>query len=398
MTTSSLARAWQGPALLSYGFRPFFLFGALHAALMVTLWVPWHLGVIQLPSAFAPVVWHAHELLFGYAPAIVAGFLLTAVPNWTGRLPVTGAPLAGLFALWLLGRLAVACSAQLVPPAVAALSLGFPAALALVIGREIAAGRNWRNLKVLAGVGLLAGAQALFHYEAASHGRPVLGDRLAVAAILILIMIVGGRVVPSFTGNWIRRANPGREPKPFGAFDKWAMGVGMAGVAAWASAPLLGGHQTVLAPLLLAAGAMQALRLARWAPDRTLSEPIVAVLHLGFAFVPLGFLLNALAAWRDDPAFATAGLHAWTVGAIGVMTLAMMSRASRGHTGHALAAPPSTVAVYLLIAGAAFARIAAALLPEHGAVLLPIAGAGWVAAFVLFAATYGPMLWTARRR
>lgn len=141
-TTISQIRGWTGPALLSYGFRPFFLFGALHAALMLALWVPWHIGLIALPSAFPPVAWHSHELLFGYVPAIVAGFLLTAVPNWTGRLPVVGWPLAGPAALWLLGRIAVAASLGVPPVLVALLPLAFPLALGLVIGRKIVAGRN----------------------------------------------------------------------------------------------------------------------------------------------------------------------------------------------------------------------------------------------------------------
>ncbi len=242
-TTMSLQRAWSGPALFTYGFRPFFLFGALHAALMVALWVPWHLGVISIPSAFPPVVWHSHELLFGFVPAVVAGFLLTATPNWTGRLPVVGWPLALLFGLWLAGRIAIAASAHLSPLAAAALALAFPLALAGVLGRELVAGRNWRNLKVLAGVAALALAQALFHYEAWRHGRSTYGDHLALAATLVLIMIVGGRIVPSFTTNWLKQNNPGPLPAPFDRFDMAAMIVGVAALGAWVAAPALRGSR-----------------------------------------------------------------------------------------------------------------------------------------------------------
>jgi uncharacterized protein involved in response to NO len=393
----ALQRAWTGPAVFSYGFRPFFLFGAVHAALMVALWVPWYLGFLAVPSAFPPVVWHSHELLFGYVPAIVAGFLLTAVPNWTGRLPVVGRPLAGLFALWILGRGAVAFSLALDPVAVALLSLSFPLALAAVIGREIVTGRNWRNLKVVAGIGALTLAQALFHYEVWRFGRSTYGDHLAVAATLTLIMIVGGRIVPSFTINWLKQSNPGPLPVPFNSFDKVAMSLGVAALAAWVAAPAVPGAGPFIALLLLAAGLAQAARQLRWRPWRTLHEPLVLVLHVGYGFVPLGFLLAAVAAFSDGSPVATGATHAWTVGAIGLMTLAVMTRASRGHTGHALTAPPGTIAIYGFVLCAAAARITAALVPETTFPALSLAGLAWIAGFGLFAALYGPMLLRARR-
>jgi uncharacterized protein involved in response to NO len=391
-TTMALQRAWTGPALFTYGFRPFFLFGALHAALMVALWVPWYLGFIALPSAFPPVVWHSHELLFGYVPAIVAGFLLTAVPNWTGRLPVVGWPLAGLFAVWLIGRLAVAVSVNLSPFAVAAVSLAFPLALAGVIGREIAAGKNWRNLKVLAGVVALAVAQALFHHEVWRYGRATYGDHLAVAAALMLIMIVGGRIVPSFTTNWLKQHNPGALPTPSNRFDSISMAVAAVALAAWVAAPLISGAQLGVATLLLIAGVLQAARQVRWQPWRTLREPLVTVLHVGYAFVPLGFVLAALAAQGGASPLATGATHAWTVGAIGLMTLAVMTRATRGHTGRPLTAPAGTLIIYLLMFAAAGLRILAAAVPETSFIALSIAGCAWVAAFLLFAMLYGPML------
>ena len=156
MTSSAeQMRAWRGPALLTYGFRPFFFGAGVWAALAMTLWVPMLSGRLTLPTAFDPVSWHAHEFLFGYVAAVIAGFLLTAVPNWTGRLPIVGWPLGALFALWLIGRLAVAASLHLPPIAVALADLAMPVALAAVIGREIVAGKNWRNLIVLAMLGVL---------------------------------------------------------------------------------------------------------------------------------------------------------------------------------------------------------------------------------------------------
>lgn len=391
-TTMALQRAWSGPAVFSYGFRPFFFFGALHAALMVALWVPWYLGFVSLPSAFPPVVWHSHELLFGYVPAIVAGFLLTAVPNWTGRLPVVGWPLALLFGLWLGGRLAVAVSLSLPPLAVAALSLAFPLGLLAVLSREIVAGRNWRNLKVVAGVAALTLAQALFHLEIWQHGRSTYGDHLAVAATLTLIMIVGGRIVPSFTINWLKQHNPGPLPVPFNGFDKGAMIVSVAALGGWVAAPALPGLHLPLAVLLALAGVLQLVRQARWRPQRTLAEPLVTVLHVAYAFVPLGFLLAAHALWSGASPAATGATHAWTVGAIGLMTLAVMTRATRGHSGRPLTAPAGTVAIYALMLAAALARIVAALVPETAFLALSLAGLGWIAAFVLFAVLHAPML------
>ena len=389
-------RDWRGPVVFSYGFRPFFFSASALAAQLIGLWVPWHLGLIAVPSAFSPVDWHAHELLFGYVPAVVAGFLLTAVPNWTGRLPVVGWPLAALFAFWLLGRGAVMFSADLSPLTVFAATIAFPLALISVIAREIIAGRNWRNLKVLVGLGLIAVAQTLFHYEAARFGRGEYGARLAIAATILLILIVGGRIIPSFTRNWLKRENPGREPKEFGAFDKAAMIVGGVALAAWTAEPAIESAHMAIAILLLVAAAIHAIRLARWAPLRTFGEPLVAVLHIAYAFAPLGFALAGLALLSDTPGLATAALHTFTTGAIGLMTVAVMTRASRGHSGRPLTAPPSTQAIYLLIILATIARVCAALKPELTMILLPTAGVAWVCAFMGFAILYGPMLLSAR--
>lgn len=385
-------RSWNGPALFSYGFRPFFLFGALHAAIMVALWVPWYLGWITVPSAFPPVAWHTHELLFGYIPAIVAGFLLTAVPNWTGRLPVVGWPLVGLFGLWLAGRLAVAISAGLNPGLIAAVSLAFPVALAAAVAREIIAGRNWRNLKVLGVVLILGLAQALFHHEVWTHGRVTYADHLAVAATVMLILIVGGRIVPSFTTNWLKRENPGPQPIPFNRFDVISMVVASLGLLGWVGAPAIPGAAPLIGALLLGAGLLQAVRQGRWQPHRTGAEPLVGVLHLGFVFIPIGFILAGIALLGGADNAAPGATHAWTVGAIGLMTLAMMTRSTRGHTGQKLTAPPSTVAIYTLMLVAVLARLTAAYLPAWTVPALGLSALSWVGAFGLFVLFYGPLL------
>ncbi|MGF7174780.1 NnrS family protein [Azospirillum doebereinerae] len=396
-TTMERSRNWTGPAVLSFGFRPFFFCGALYAAGLIAVWVPWFLGFINPDTAFSPVAWHAHELLFGYVPAIVAGFLMTAVPNWTGRLPVVGWPLAALFAAWAAGRLGVAGSTALGPLATALVTLLFPVALAAVMGREIVAGRNWRNLKVLGVLFVLIGAQSLFHWELWRFGQSTHGARLAVATTVTLIMLVGGRIIPSFTGNWLKKQGAARLPAPFSRFDQVAVGLGVLALAGWVARDAGLVDERLTGALLLVAGIAQAVRLARWQPHRTLAEPLVLVLHVAYAFIPAGFLLAGWASVAGSVAHGSAALHAWTAGAIGGMTLAVMTRATLGHTGRALVASWPTIAIYAAVTVAAGARIAAALAPQRTMLLMPLAGVAWIVAFLLFGVVYGRMLLTARR-
>ena len=391
-TTMQRMRAWRGPALLSFGFRPFFLIGGAYAATVVLVWLLVLTGAMASPGDWPPLAWHAHELAFGFVPAVVAGFLLTAVPNWTGRLPVVGWPLLGLVAVWLAGRLAVAAAGLLPGAFVAALATAFPVTLAVFLGREILAGRNWRNLPVLGAVILLGIAQALFHAELLQGGAPVRGDRLGIAITVFLITLIGGRIVPSFTTNWLKRREPGELPVPFNRFDAFVIAGGALGLLLWALLPMAPGPTRAAGLLLIAGGALHLVRQARWLPWRTGPEPLVWVLHLAYGFVPLGFLLSGAGVLTADFGLEMAGLHAWAVGAIGLMTLAVMTRATRGHTGHALTAPPTTVAVYLAVALAALLRIAAALVPGWSVPLLTLAGIGWCAGFFGFVLLYGPML------
>ncbi len=379
-------REYSGPALFSYGFRPFFLGGASWAAFGMLLWLPQYLGEIALPTAFAPLDWHIHEMLYGYVAAVVAGFLLTAIPNWTGRLPVTGAPLAALAGLWLAGRVAIATSAfiGIVPAAV--IDVAFLVALASLAAREIVAGHNWRNLRVLAVIGLLILANVVFHLEVWFSGAANYGARLGLAAAIGLVMLIGGRIVPSFTRNWLARQDAGRLPAPFSRFDGATIAASALTLAGWV---LLPGEEAV-GVLLLIAALLHAVRLARWAGERTFADRLVLVLHVAYAFVPIGFaLLGASLIWPDHVP-PSAGLHAWTSGAIGTMTLAVMTRASLGHTGQPLQATPLTQAIYALAASAAVIRIVAACLGSL--VLVDVAGLAWIAAFGGFTAIYGPLL------
>lgn len=383
-------RPYGGPALLSYGFRPFFLFGSLYAGLAILAWLPLHLGELSLPTHFAPRDWHVHEMLYGFLPAVVAGFLLTAIPNWTGRLPLQGRPLLMLLLVWVLGRVAVNLSGWIGWLSAAVLDGAFLIVLAAVTAREIVAGQNWRNLKVLIVLCALFAGNLVFHVEVGLQGTADYGTRLGVAAGIVLIMLIGGRIVPSFTRNWLVRENPGRLPSPFGELDKWSLILSGAALLLWIARP----EGPVTATALVAAGLAQAVRLARWAGDRAWRDRLVLILHIAYAFVPLGFMLVGLAGLGLIP--ASAGVHAWTGGAVGAMTLAVMSRASLGHTGRPLAGSAALQALYGLVVLSALTRIVLALAPDWTQLLLPAAGLGWAAAFLGFALAYWPVLTRAR--
>lgn len=379
-------RSYSGPALFSYGFRPFFLGAALWSAVGVLLWVRQYFGEISLPVAMNVFDWHAHEMLYGYVAAVIAGFLLTAIPNWTGRLPVCGWPLAGLALLWLAGRAAIFMSASIGTIAAAVIDISFLAVLAAVALREIVAGRNWRNLRVLGVIGVLVLGNVVWHVELVRSGAGNYGVRIGIAAVVALITLVGGRIVPSFTRNWLVRRNPGRVPAPFSRFDMAAIAVGVIALALWVAL----GTGPVAGIGLMVAGALHVVRLARWAGDRTMSDRLVLVLHVAYAFVPIGFLLLGAALLWPQAIAASAGIHAWTTGAVGLMTLAVMTRATLGHTGRPLAATPATQIIYLCALVAALARIAAAL--GGWTDLLHVAGLAWIAAFGGFVVIYGPLL------
>ncbi|MGE5765625.1 MAG: NnrS family protein, partial [Bacteroidota bacterium] len=352
-------RSHTGPAILRQGFRPFFLMAGLWGAAAVPLWLVVFHGGLTVPSAFGPAGWHGHEMIFGFAAAVLAGFLLTAIPNWTGRLPLQGLPLAGLAAVWLAGRAAVALSEVVGPWVAAAIDLAFLTLMLAVALREIVAGRNWRNLPLMGALLLLIAANALTHLEAA--GVSVMmqaGERLGIAVLVMLIGLIGGRIIPSFTRNWLVKRGATALPAPFGAYDKTCLLVTAAGLLGWVLVPEL----AAVGGVLLAAGALQLVRLVRWQGQQTLTEPLVWSLHLGFLWLPLGLLLLGLGVLLPSLVPETAGLHALTAGAVGAMTLAVMTRATLGHTGRELKADGATTAIYLAVAAAAATRVAAALL------------------------------------
>ncbi|RWD62893.1 MAG: NnrS family protein [Mesorhizobium sp.] len=381
------------PAILSYGFRPFFLLGSLQAATAMLLWLPLYYGKLGTFSAFLPVDWHIHELLFGYLPAVVTGFLLTAIPNWTGRLPVQDFRLLALVLLWIAGRVAVFFSAEIGWLPTAVIDCSFLLAVVAAAATEIVAGRNWRNLKVLLPVATLLAANVTFHAEAHYRGVSDMSRRLGLGAIVVLIMIIGGRIIPSFTRNWLVREKPGRLPASFGRFDIVTIALSAVGLAAWSFFP----DAIATGALLIAGAVLNAARLGRWAGDRTLSDPLVLILHVAFAFAPLGLLLAGLAVFAPGGIPPVAGIHALAVGAIACVTLAVMTRATLGHTGRELKASVGTCAVFAAILIAAVLRVAAAIAPAE-AIFLYMSAAFWVAAFAGYAVLFGGYLARPRLR
>jgi uncharacterized protein involved in response to NO len=379
------------PPILHYGFRPFFFLAALYAGLAVPAWLLIYRAGTDLPGPFSGVAWHAHEMLFGYLAAVIAGFILTAVPNWTGRLPLSGWSLAGLVVLWFAGRAATALVAD--PLTAMAIDLAFPAVLATAIWREVIAGGNWRNAPVAAMLTLFGLANAVHHGESLGLVPEGLGTRLALGVITMLIALIGGRIVPSFTRNWLVKRGVARLPAPFGRPDKAALLVAAVAMALWVAAP-----DTDLAGYaLLASGALLVVRLLRWAGAATWREPIVLVLHAGYGWLAISvLLLGAAALWSAIS--SSAAVHALTAGAVGTMTLAVMTRASLGHTGRDIRADGWTIGTYVAVTAGAVLRVAAPFTDGFYLPLLVAGGTLWSAAFLLFALRYAPILWRHRLR
>ena len=386
------SRMAAAPAFLRGGFRPFFFGGPAWAIVALTLWLATLAGSLALPSAFEPLAWHRHEMLFGFVGAVVAGFLLTAIPNWTGRLPIAGAPLAALFGLWLGARLAVLFSAAVGPIVAALLDVAFYLVLATLAAREVLAAKN-RNVPIVGLVLLLGLSNALDHAGAAGRlSDDGLGWRSGLSLVVLMISLVGGRIVPSFTRNWLakRGAREGLPGQP-GRYDLATIAATAAALVAWIAAP----EAVVAGGLLAIAALLQAVRLARWSGLRAAGDPLVFILHVGYAWVPAGLaLLSASILGEAVP--RSAAIHALTSGAMGTMILAVMTRATLGHTGRELRADPQTTFLYGLVTLGALLRVTASLgLVDHR-IGLELSGVAWAGAFVIFLFVYGPVLFRPR--
>ena len=375
---------YTGHAIFALGFRPFYLLAALFAALAIPAWLASYAGHLSLPRL--DMLWHMHEMVFGFVVAVVIGFLYTAGRNWTGLWTPRGLHLAALAGLWLAGRVAMAFAG----PAIAALvDLLFLPLAAWPMYRVLARSGNRRNYFLVALLGALFAANAAFHAGVLGlvQVSPVKAMYFAIIVIVVIEGAIGGRVIPNFTANAVPGADPLQDP----VLDKLAVALTVAAGLAWA-AGLTG---LVVAPLALAAGTVQAVRLAGWRPMCTLRNPLLWILHLSYAWIPVGFFLLALA--QAGLVTISAAVHVLGIGALAGLILGMVTRTALGHTGRPLKAGASETTMYVLIQLGVLVRLAAALSSgvwrEGG---LVIAGACWTAAFLLYAWVYAPLLWAPR--
>ena len=363
------------------GFRPFYLAASVFAALSVALWGLQYSGALPVAAVRGPA-WHGHEMLFGYAMAVIAGFLFTAVRNWTQRETPTGAWLAAFVVLWIAGRVLVMTPYAL---AAAVVNAAFPLAVAVGIGVPLLASRNRRNYFFLA---LLAGAAlAVLFFHLASLSRIDWPARASLQAgldlVLFIVAVVAGRVIPMFTNNGVPGAGATRVA--------WLEKAALAAVLAVLAADVAGVAGGTLVAILVAAAALHAARLWLWRPWRTLATPLVWVLHAAYAWLPVHLLLRAAAELGHVP--APLATHALTIGVIGGMTIGMMTRTARGHTGRPLVAGRAEVATYVLVQLAALVRVAGPLVDPGAYRATVVASAAlWSAAFALYALAYWPIL------
>jgi uncharacterized protein involved in response to NO len=385
----------QHAVLLQAGFRPFFLVGTLYAAASLVVWLLIFAGVVlPWPGAWPVIYWHGHEMLFGFVATAIAGFLLTAVPNWTGTPRVAGAPLALLVAAWLLGRAALWGALWL--PAwsplglVAAADLLFFPALAVAVGRPILRAGKRHNYPVLGVLVLLAAANLLMH--AAVLGVAPFGLRLGLHASLYLVCallaIIAGRIVPLFTRNTLRGRGVAAAVEPSAGVERALVPVMALAVMALVLLPA----SLATGVLCLACGGLLVLRQLRWQPQRTLGVPILWVLHVGHAWLAFGFL--CLGANVFSPLLpASTAMHALSAGAIGTMIVGVMTRVSLGHSGREIRATPLIVAAYaLVIIGGAIRVLGPLLIPDAYRTTVLWAGTTWSAGYLLAAIACWPVL------
>jgi uncharacterized protein involved in response to NO len=370
------------PALFNLGFRPFYLLAALLAALGIPLWLAQYFGLLTAPAHLSGVAWHAHEMVFGFQLAVITGFLLTAARNWTGLPTPTGALLAALAGLWVAGRLLV-----LTGPAWLAgiVDVAFLPAVALALWVPLQRSRN-RNRFFVALLLALAGANLAFHL---AHAGVLSIDalspvRFALYVVALIVTIMAGRVVPSFTRNAI----PTARSRSHRGLDLTAIALAGAAFAAW----LVALPAWLTGPVCVVAAAFHAARLWMWDPWATRYQPILWILHLSYAWIPVALVLMALAAFGADvpPALAD---HALSIGAVGGMIMGMITRTARGHAGLPLRVSGPEVVAYVLVHLAAAARVATPLVwPEGYRLALSASGALWSAAFLLYLLVYVPIL------
>jgi uncharacterized protein involved in response to NO len=377
------------PPFLTYAFRPFFLLNAIFAIAIVILWVmvlQGH-GPATLPAN--TMLWHGHEMLVGFAMAIVAGFILTAVATWTGRPPVDGLTLALLVLAWVAGRVVMILAGLLPAWLVAALDMVFPLLLCFLAAREIFGARNRRNYPIVGITVLLAILNLVYHLGSMQvlPGADRLAVYFSIHTILLLITIIAGRIIPNFTANWLRARGATRLPASNSQVDRLTIAVTIAVGISASVAPT----SSVTGILSFAAAVLHAIRLSRWRGLATSDEPLLFVLHVSYSWLPIGYGLMGCVVF--DWIFApTSALHALTMGAIGSMILAMTTRVPLGHTGRPLTASRLTVVAYMMLTLAVLVRIIGPLIFSDYLATVEWSAAGWVFTFAIFFWVYWPVL------
>ena len=376
----------HGWPLLRLGFRPFYLGAAVFACLAIPMWMLVFTGRASWTAELPPLLWHAHEMLFGFAAAVIVGFLLTAGKAWTGLATPRGGALGALVLLWLAARIAALVGPY---PVYAVLDLALLPMVAIVLVRVLLRAGNRRNLPLAGLLGLLTLANLAFHLAALGYLDlpPVRALYAALALIVLIETVMAGRVIPAFSMSAIAGLKITLDPKR----EKFTALASVTALLWWVFAPA----HAAGAVLLALAATLQLSRLIAWQPWRSRGRPILWVLHLAYAWIPVGFALLALnqLGWIG----VSAGIHALAVGATGGLIIGMVTRTARGHTGRPLLVSPLEVAAYALVMFAALLRVLVPLLaPQYLVLSVIVAASAWALAFAVYLALYTPWLMRVR--
>ncbi len=378
----------------SAGFRPFFLLAGLYGTFPLLIWIAAYAGQASVPGPMSPLAWHGHEMVFGFGVAGMTGFLLTAVPSWTGSAPVKGLPLAGLAFLWVLGRAAMWGGWGLGPWIVALADMALLMALSLFLGARVLAAGNFRNVPLVALVITLLLANGLMHGETLGLGAnsAATGLRLGVYVFCLLIALIGGRVIPAFTANVLKARGEPAQVVTLPITEKAALAALAAAIVLDLTVADGGASRTLAGGVALIAGLLLLARMRLWRTAKILNEPILWILHLGHLWLALGFVLKGLADLTGLIAPGDA-IHGLSAGAMGTMILAMMTRAALGHTGRPMKAPPAIVAAYVLVVGGALLRVfGPSLGGDLESATIITGGLMWVGGFAIYSVIFWPIL------
>ena len=379
--------------ILQNSFRPFFIVAGIWATLAVPFWILNYFGLLIVADNFDILLWHQHEMLYGFIAAAITGFILTAIPNWTGRLPIKNKPLGFLVFLWIVGRIGFLTITIFDVKVTALMDLPFLIVLVLVILREIVSGKNWRNLPVIILISLFTLGNILVHLQLLDVIESAeLGIRLSIFVLSILLALIGGRIVPSFTRNWLSQNQVNRFPSRAGIFDK----VCLVSLVVFVVAQIITPYHQLTSLLALLAGLLHGIRLIRWKVWLTLSEPLIWILHVGYMWLSVALVLIGLAGLTDFVPY-TSSYHALTIGAFSTMILGVMTRVSLGHTGRTLKATFGTTTIYVFITIASVLRVSESFLNDSRNLILSFSGIFWTLSFALFVFIYFPILTQPRK-